>query len=165
MGVIAALIPLAGFLLRNASTWIGSLAFLIGSLLLAATACMAFNRIGSKRAFWTGCAIFGTAYFVIAGDPWSQPYNYELITSSISELAYERIYAEEASPPSPATTELLSVDSVLPPGDSATTAAPNAPERPSLRDFVMVSQLFWTLLVAIIGGWVSVAMYWTGLQK
>jgi hypothetical protein len=163
MGAIAALIPLAGFLLRNASNWIGSFAFLIGSLLLAATGCMAFNRTGAKRAFWTGCAVFGTTYFVVAGDPWSQPYTYELITSTISELAYDRYYLEEE--PQPATAPQLAADSALPTSDSRTEAAVTANDRPSLRDFVMISQLFWTMLVAILGGWISVVMYWTGRPR
>jgi hypothetical protein len=97
MAVIAALIPLGGFVLRNASNRIGSLAFLIGGLLLAATVCMAFNRTGPKRSFWTGCAIFGVAYYVIAGDPWSQPCTYQLITTTISELAYNEFFSEEAA--------------------------------------------------------------------
>jgi hypothetical protein len=164
MGAIAALIPLAGFLLRNASNWIGSFAFLIGSLLLAATVCMALNRTGAKRAFWTGCAVFGITYFVIAGDPWSQPYTYELITSTISEIAYERYYLDEDPLPA-TTTELTAADSVLATPDSRTEATATANERPSLRDFVMISQLFWTMLVAILGGWISVFMYWTGLPK
>lgn len=164
MGAIAALIPLAGFLLRNASNWIGSFAFLIGSLLLAATACMAFNRTGAKRAFWTGCAVFGITYFVIAGDPWSQPYTYELITSTISEQAYERYYVEEETQPTPSTKPDLA-DSAMPDPEPSADSAATADERPSIRDFVMISQLFWTMLVAIVGGWVSVFIYWTGLHK
>lgn len=164
MGAIAALIPLAGFLLRNASNWIGSFSFLIGSLLLAATVCMAFHRTGAKRAFWTGCAVFGITYFVIAGDPWSQPYTYKLITSTISELAYERYYAEEDPQPA-TTTEITAADSVVATPDSRTEATETADERPSLRDFVMISQLLWTMLVAILGGWISVFMYWTGRVK
>ncbi len=164
MGAIAALIPLAGFLLRNASNWIGSFAFLVGSLLLAASVCMAFNRTGPKRVFWTGCAVFGITYFVIAGDPWSQPYTYELITSTISEMAYERYYVEEDPQPA-TTTEPTAADSALPASETSAETKATADERPSLRDFVMISQLFWTMLVAILGGWISVFMYWAGLPK
>jgi hypothetical protein len=166
MAAIAALIPLGGVVLRNASNWIGSLAFLIGSLLLAASVCMAFNRTGPKRAFWTGCAVFGVAYFVIAGDPWSQPYTYDLITTTVSEMAYQKFFSAEAT----------QVEAVLePPGafpDSSSvemngkspSTSPSG-EPPSERDFVMVAHLFWTLLIGFCGGWVSLLTYWTGLPK
>ncbi len=164
MAVIAALIPLAGFTLRNASNWIGALTFLVTSQLLAATICIAMHRRGVTRAFWSGCAIFGLAYFIIAGDPWSQPYNYELFTSTLSKLAYNEYFSEEAvaQPPDPPPVQPLA-ELTIPvypyPGDSAESEPADVP---SERDFVMIAHLYWTLLFAFCGGWVSVFLWWTG---
>ena len=159
MAVIAALIPLAGFTLRNASNWIGALTFLVTSQLLAATICIAMHRQGVTRAFWSGCAIFGLAYFIIAGDPWSQPYNYELFTSTLSKLAYNEYFSEEAVAPYPPPEPIPQPGvSVLP--QMAATAEDL--EVPSERDFVMIAHLYWTLLFAFCGGWVSVFLWWTG---
>src|SRR5688500_7024844 len=80
MAGIAALIPLAGYLLRHADSWLGPATVLSTALLLAGAICLAVNRQGASRSYWAGCAIFGLTYFIIAGDPWSQPYNYELFT-------------------------------------------------------------------------------------
>jgi hypothetical protein len=163
MAVIAALIPLAGFTLRNASNWIGALTFLIASQLLALSICIAIHRQGRTRAWWTGFAIFGLAYFIIAGDPWSQPYNYELFTTALSKQIYVKFFSEEAQAdpisapeqpvPPPAGASIL-------PQIAATVVA--EPEVPSERDFVMIAHLYWTLLFAICGGWVSVLLWWTG---
>ena len=37
-----------------------------------------------------------------------------------------------------------------------------APAPPDLRDFVMVAHMYWSLVFAFVGGWVSLLMYWTG---
>lgn len=163
MAVIAALIPLAGFTLRNASNWIGALTFLVTSQLLAATICIAMHRRGATRAFWSGCAIFGLAYFIIAGDPWSQPYNYELFTSTLSKMAYAEFFSEEAVAPEPPPLPqpIHAPDSVLP---QMAIAAEDV-EVPSERDFVMIAHLYWTLLFAFCGGWVSVFLWWTGQRR
>jgi hypothetical protein len=166
MAVIAALFPLGGYVLRNASNWIGSLAFLVGGLLLAASVCMAFNRTGARRAFWTGCAVFGVAYFVIAGDPWSQPYTYHLVTTTISEMTYQKYFSAEATQeaPVPETTGAFPVGSSVEMNGKALSTS-TAGEPPSERDFVMVAHLFWTLAIGFCGGWISLLMYWTGRPK
>jgi hypothetical protein len=181
MAVIAVLIPLAGYTLRHASTWVGSLVFLIIAMIHAGTVCMAFNRTGASRAWWTGCAIFGITYFVVGGDPWSQPYNYELFTETIATAAYNHFYPEGSSSPPP--PELVPIPTPNPQSDSeeqaedageaiaAATLAPAADSGsttngggvpPDLRDFVMVAHMYWSLLFAFVGGWVSLLMYWTG---
>jgi hypothetical protein len=162
MAVIAALIPLAGFTLRNASNWIGALTFLVSSQLLAATICIAMHRQGATRAFWSGCAIFGLAYFIVAGDPWSQPYNYELFTSTLSKMAYAEFFSEEVVQPDPIPYPQPpppAVDSTILPQMAITV---EDMEVPSERDFVMIAHLYWTLLFAFCGGWVSVFVWWTG---
>jgi hypothetical protein len=134
---IAALIPLGGYALRNASGWPGNLSVLATALLYAGCACYALNRRAAWRAYWLGAAIFGLTYFIIAGDPWSQPYNYELFTTTLSTAAYVSLYPE---------------------GDTNIAAK----AAPSERDFVMVAHMFWSLVFAFCGGWISLVMYWTG---
>ena len=176
MAVIAACIPLGGYTLRHASTWIGSFVFLVTTMLLAGMVCLAFNRQGESRAYWTGAAIFGIAYFLVGGDPWSQPYNYELITETISNAAYDKFYPEGESTTQPDATDPPPVPSPIPPGaeqvndsaladSSADSGANPVPEPPSLRDFVMVAHMYWSLLFALVGGWVSLLMYWTGRRQ
>lgn len=135
--IIAALIPLGSYALRHASAWAGNISVLATALLYAGCACYALNRRGALRAYWLGAAIFGLTYFVIAGDPWSQPYNYELFTTTLSTTAYASLYPE---------------------GDTNIAAQ----AAPSERDFVMVAHMFWSLTFAFCGGWVSLVMYWTG---
>jgi hypothetical protein len=165
MAAIALLIPLGGYALRNASTWVGPLVVLITSLLLAGMLCMACNRQGASRAYWTGCAIFGLTYFIIAGDPWSQPYNYELFTETIAMAAYNELYPEgETTQVQPDAPEPIPI----PDGAEkleVTAAANPGPAPPDPRDFVMVAHMFWSLLFAFVGGWVSLAMYWTGQRQ
>jgi hypothetical protein len=166
MALIAASIPLGGYALRHASTWVGSLTVLITSLLHAGMLCMAFNRQGESRAWWTGCAIFGLTYFIIGGDPWSQPYNYELFTETIATVAYNHFYPEgeattqppQQEPPSPAADSVDSVEPV----EELSVETRVGPEPPDLRDFVMVAHMYWSLLFAFVGGWVSLVMYWIG---
>lgn len=167
MALIAASIPLGGYALRHASTWVGSLTVLITSLLHAGMLCMAFNRQGESRAWWTGCAIFGLTYFMLGGDPWSQPYNYELFTETIAEAAYNHFYPEgEATPPQqePPIPTPDSADSVAPANEPPLETRVG-PDPPDLRDFVMVAHMFWSLLFAFVGGWVSLLMYWTGRRQ
>jgi hypothetical protein len=176
IAVIAACIPLCGYTLRHASSWVGSLVLFATSMLLAAMACLAFNRTGARRAWWTGCAIFGIAYFVIGGDPWSQPYNYELFTETIATLAYNEFYPEGTAatqppiteppqpvPPQPEPIPAPENDEALPLDDIRYSNPPPAVANPpDLRDFVMVAHMYWSLLFAFLGGWVSLVMYWTG---
>lgn len=163
MAVIGLMIPLAGYTLRHASTWVGSHVFFAVSMLHTASLCMAFNRTGAARAWWTGCAIFGFAYYMIGGDPWSQPYNYELFTSTLSKMAYAEFFSEEAVAPEPPPLPqpIHAPDSVLP---QMAIAAEDV-EVPSERDFVMIAHLYWTLLFAFCGGWVSVFLWWTGQRR
>jgi len=162
MGVIASLIPLGGFLLRNASTWMGPLVVLVTAWLLAAAVAMAVNRQGAARAYWAGCAIFGLAYFIIAGDPWSQPYNYELFTETVSTAAYYEFFPEgDADPAAPAIPTSVSFTSE-PATAGGLGAASDAPE---LRDFVMMAHMFWSLAFGFAGGWISLLMYWTGQRQ
>lgn len=169
IAVIAVLIPLAGYTLRHASTWVGALVFLVTAMLHAGMASMAFNRTGASRAWWTGCAIFGITYFVVGGDPWSQPYNYELFTETIATAAYNHFYPEGSATPQP--REPVTIPSPDLPPDSeeepegvtgGTTAVNAGPAPPDLRDFVMVAHMYWSLLFAFAGGWISLLMYWTG---
>ncbi len=165
MALIAALIPLGGYTLRHASSWVGSLVLLVTSILLAGTACMAFNRTGASRAWWTGCAIFGIAYFVIGGDPWSLPYNYELFTETISTAAYSQFYPEgNIGPPADKPEPIPAASNELPLEDAHAplNAVPNPPD---LRDFVMVAHMYWSLMFAFCGGWMSLLMYWTGRRQ
>lgn len=159
MAVIAASIPLGGYALRNASTWVGSMTFLVTTMILAGMVCLAFNRQGVSRAYWTGAAIFGIAYFIVGGDPWSKPYNYELVTETIATAAYERFFAAPPERDKPVPPD-------LPPGErTPEDLAARRAEPPDLRDFVMVAHMFWSLLFAFVGGWVSLVMYWTGQRR
>ncbi len=166
MAALALMIPLGGYALRNASNWVGSLTFLITTMILAGMACLAFNRQGVSRAYWTGAAIFGIAYYIIGGDPWSQPYNYERFTETIVTAAYNQFYPEggAAQPPQPEPLPYPIPDSAEELEENGTLATPvqPGPDPPDLRDFVMVAHMFWSLLFAFVGGWVSLAMYWTG---
>ncbi len=174
MAVIAVLIPVAGYTLRHASTWVGSLVFLITAMLHATAACMAFNRTGASRAWWTGCAIFGITYFVVGGDPWSQPYNYELFTETIATAAYNHFYPEGSATANP-SERVPVLKPVLPPDDEVQpegvtvvedfSAAMNVTAGPDVRDFVMVAHMYWSLLFAFMGGWISLFMYWTGQRR
>jgi hypothetical protein len=169
MAVIGLMIPLAGYTLRHASTWVGSHVFFAVSMLHTTTLCMAFNRAGAARAWWTGCAIFGFAYYMIGGDPWSQPYNYELFTETISTAGYNAMFPEGQSQPTPDAlppppTDPLAGSRYSEPPTGAAAPQPG-PEPPDVRDFVMVAHMYWSLLLAFLGGWVSLAMYWTGRRS
>ena len=158
MAVIAAMIPLGGFVLRNASTWVGPMTLLATGCVLAASACLALNRLEASRAFWAGFAIFGTMYFVLAGDPFGTPYSYHFITEEWSDAAYERWFgpAEDSPPfvypppiPSPVSYQY-----------AETPAAESA--EPSRESFLMIAHMLWTFVFAIAGGWLSVLIYATG---
>lgn len=146
---VAAAIPIGSFLLRSASTWVGSLTLLMTAMLLAAATCMALNRHGSKRAFWAGFAVFGLMYFTIAGDPWTSPYEYTLFTTSISGAAYDRFFASAEAENEPAVNELVIEET----RESIST---------KYEDFIMVAHMLWTYVFAIAGGWISLVMYATG---
>jgi hypothetical protein len=168
IAVIAALIPLAGYALRHAATWVGSMAILITTMLLAATVCMSVNRQGESRSFWAGCAIFGLAYFILAGDPWSQPYNYELITETITLTMYDDFFPEPQAtsapsdpPPSPGPED-VSLDSRKPAPEALINGGVKVP---SQREFMMVAHMFWSLAFAFCGGWISLLVYWTGRRR
>lgn len=164
MAVIALMIPLAGYTLRHASTWVGSHVFFVVSMLHTASLCMAFNRTGAARAWWTGCAIFGLAYYMIGGDPWSQPYNYELFTETISTAGYYAMFPEGQSQPVQEGTQ-PSPDSTAPDVKYSEPPAAPQPSPPDLRDFVMVGHMYWSLVFAFAGGWVSLAMYSMGQRR
>ena len=160
MAVIAAMIPIGGFVLRNASTWVGPMTVLATGCVLAASACLALNRLEATRASWAGFAIFGTMYFVLAGDPFGTPYSYHFITEQWSESLYERwfdrSFPEEAPPlvypppmPRPVSYQY------------AETPAPDSAE-PSRESFLMIAHMLWTFVFAIAGGWLSLLMYATG---
>ena len=171
IGVIAALIPLGGYALRRADTWIGSMTIFVTTMLLAATVAMAVNRQGESRSFWAGCAIFGLAYFILAGDPWSQPYNYELITETITLSVYDDFF-----PDPPPSSDPPPVPQPMPAsGPSELTLDSSAPEAPvedppqvsipSRREFMMVAHMLWSLVFTFCGGWISLFMYWTGQRR
>jgi hypothetical protein len=159
---VGAAIPIGAFLLRSASTWVGSMAVLATAMALAAALCMAINRQGSKRAFWAGFAIFGSTYLMIAGDPWTLPYDYELFTTTLSDGAYERFFAPETvenvydvSEPAmnpPALNELIIEET-------------RAMVSTEYEDFIMVAHMLWTYVFAIAGGWISLFMYATGRDR
>jgi hypothetical protein len=165
---VAALIPLGGYLLRTASTWTAAMTVLVTALVLAGALCLAVNRQGATRSYWAGFAIFGLTYFIVAGDPWSSPYNYELFTETISI----DIWAHYFSTPEDADSTPEEEPAAQP--DGPTGGLADAPLDstlldgvfdggfPEVRDFVMVAHMFWSLAFAFIGGWVSLLMYWTG---
>ena len=102
---------------------------------------------------------------MVGGDPWSQPYNYELFTETIATAAYNHFYPEgSATTPPPDPVPIPSP--ALPPdsdgeSEDVSTAVHAGPAPPDLRDFVMVAHMYWSLLFAFVGGWVSLLMYWT----
>ena len=99
--------------------------------------------------------------------PLGVPYNYELLTETISTAAYNQFHPEGESTTQPDAT---GPTPVLPGVEEDLTVAANpganpVPEPPSLRDFVMVAHMFWSLLLAFVGGWVSLLIYWTGKRQ
>lgn len=157
MAVIAAMIPIGGFVLRNASTWVGPMTVLAVGCILAAAACLALNREGASRAYWAGFAIFGTMYFVLAGDPFGTPYSYHFATEKWSDALYEQWFGvpNEAPPLVYPPPMPVSYQFIVPEPESSA----DEPERES---FLMVAHMLWTFVFATAGGWLSLLMYATG---
>ena len=156
--IVGALFPaawFAWFLLLNASTAWGTHAVLGTALLLALAAAVAVNGRGATRAFWSGFATVGFAYFlfvacdIAAAGPLGGYYSFDrdnLATTQLHHWAYlEYVW--------PALKSKFG------------TMDPSGPGTPSHEDFDQVAHLLWTLLFAVVGGSISLLIWAIGQRR
>jgi hypothetical protein len=154
--IIASIFPatwFAWFLLLNASTTWGTHAMLAAALLLALTTAVAISGSGAKRAFWSGFATVGCAYFLLVvcdlatGGMRSYLFDREnLITTRLNQSVY-REYVFPAM--------------VAKNGNMFSLGA----GRPSQEDFDQVAHVLWALLVAALGGLASLVIWAIGQRR
>ncbi len=154
--IVAALFPaawFAWFLLLNASTPWGTYAMLGTALLLALAGAVAISGSGATRAFWSGFATVGLAYFLlVAGD---------MATGGMRSYLFDR--------ESLATTEFnhwaYREYIVSPLVAKYGNMIPAGTKFPSDPDFDQVAHLLWTLLFAALGGSISLLIWAIGQRR
>ncbi|MEX2175919.1 MAG: hypothetical protein WD872_16275 [Pirellulaceae bacterium] len=181
-----ALVAVACVALRNAGGWWVSALLAVTVLVLTAAVLLALFRERSQRAFWIGFALVGWAQFSLLLYAWSldpnTSHNNPLrldtqFTSIVSNAAYMRIYGY----PQPMYGGGGFGGGVFGPGGfgpggvgmggtgggfipGTPAGPPPAPVAwiPNQPDFVSVAHAFWTLLLALCGGWFARWLYATG---
>ena len=151
--VIAAMFPatwFAWFLLLNASTQWGTHAVLGTAVLLALAGAVAISGSGATRAFWSGFAAIGFAYFLLIVC--------EIASDGVRSYLFDRealattrfnqwVYREYIFP-----ALVAKHGNVFPSGTGA----------PMDTDFDQVAHLLWTLVFAFSGGLLSLLVWAVG---
>lgn len=122
--------------LLNANPWWEAGAWLIALGMLACSILLCIYRREMQRAYWLGFAIFGGLYLGLLVFTSLTSWNYQLLPSQLSQLAYEWVMpdsrrsqylAQPANPLSPATTTAYSYTGFGPYQPPNTTFVPAPP--------------------------------------
>lgn len=122
-------------------------------LLLAAIPLCAY-RIGSRRAFWFGFALFGLSYYTIVCGPWQAPgadlqvvrLRDRLPTSRLLVWAHSKLPTKPGSLPNGGGGGFFQIGGGL--------GAPITPMQVPITewgDFAVVGQALWSIVVALLG--------------
>jgi hypothetical protein len=151
--VVAAMFPaawFAWFLLQSASTPWGTHAVLGTAMLLALAAAVALAGTGATRAFWSGFAAIGLAYFLLVACELSNGgmgrYLFDrdsLATTRVNRWAYHEYIIQP----------LVAKHGIM---------IPAGTRFPESTDFDQVAHLLWTLFLAGFGGSISLFIWAAG---
>jgi hypothetical protein len=163
------LVAVGCYALRWASPWWSIVLFYVGLFFVIGGILIAVNRPGPARSFWSGFAVCGIAHWLLVFHPGLEdgiPAHFPgvFVTHWLSAYTYIQLKPQLTVKPIPVDfAELRSLRGRL--GD--TRAAPDGyfrafgpgPFYIQEEDFVQVALGLWTLLLAYLGGHVSLALY------
>jgi uncharacterized membrane protein YgcG len=157
---------------------------IVGVMLIAIL--RSIYREGARRAFWIGFSLFGWVYMILVywvhyntdfSDSFTNPYNSQLGTTRLLQLAYDELLPLVRTPPknnSPGPGGGFSAFGAQGGGFSGggpqssgagggafgggTSPATGYPDQ---HAFMRVGQPLWTLLLALVGGWIARYLYHT----
>jgi hypothetical protein len=174
------------YALRWASPWWAIVLFYTGLALIVAGILVAINRGGEARSFWGGFSICGIAHILLVFHPgldngipslfpaafvttWASAYTYHQVRPGLTVQPIEVDHAEIMDFRGRWGSETMGVSLVN--GDHYTIPTFSAGEDGYFRgfgggpffileqDFVEVAHGLWTLLLAYVGGCISLAIY------
>lgn len=153
-----AVVALGTAALRSATElWASAMFTLTLAILATAILGALFHR--GNRPFWTGFALFGWGYLVLAIGPWfTSEIQPQLVSSTVLNLLYVRLHStsaekayvvkrQVASSPAPTTFPWASTG-----GSSVTYTTVRPPGRSVRTSFLRIGHSLFALLAALLGG-------------
>lgn len=111
-------------------------------------------RIGSRRAFWFGFALFGLSYYTIVCGPWQSPgadlqvvrLRGRLPTTKLLVWAHSKLPTKPVAPPNGGGAGMFQIG-----GGLGGTITPMQVPITEWDDFAVVGQALWSIVIALLG--------------